>query len=95
MVLLCEAERRLVIVEVVASSGPISPARLTQLQALVQQPAALGYRLRYVTAFPSRRVFRRFVEDIAWGTDVWIANEADRIVHFGTADLDRAGTVQR
>lgn len=93
VVLLCETERRLVIVEVVASSGPISPARLMQLQALVQQPIVLGYRLRYVTAFPSRRVFRRFVEEIAWGTDVWIANESDRLVHFGTSEHNGSGPV--
>jgi hypothetical protein len=83
VVLLCEAERRLVVVEVVASSGPISEARLGQLEQLVQQPLNLGYRPHYVTAFPSRRVFRRFVEDIAWGTQVWIANEAGQVITFG------------
>lgn len=83
VILLCEVERCVVIVEVVASSGPVSTSRLAQLQSLVQQSLALGYRVRYVTAFPSRRVLRRFVEEIAWGTEVWIASEADQIVHFG------------
>ena len=69
----------------VASSGPISTARLHQLQQLVQHAVALGYRPRYVTAFPSRQVFRRFVEDIAWGTQVWIANEAEQVITFGIA----------
>jgi hypothetical protein len=78
-------ERYLVVVEVVASSGPISTARLAQLQHLVHQAQALGYRPRYVSAFPSRRVFRRFVEDIAWSTQAWIANEAEQVIHFGTA----------
>jgi hypothetical protein len=85
VILLCEAERYLVVVEVVASSGPISTARLGQLQALVQQALTLGYRPRYLTAFPSRRLFRRFVEDIAWGTQVWIANEAEQMITFGVA----------
>ena len=83
VILLSETEHCLVIVEVVASSGPISAARLVQFQSLVQQPLALGYGVRYVTAFPSRRVLRRFVEDIAWNTDVWIASEADQIIRFG------------
>ncbi len=83
VILLCEAERRLVVVEVVASSGPISTPRLLQLEQLVQQSCALGYRPRYVTAFPSRRVFRRFVEDIAWGSQVWIASEAEQVIAFG------------
>ncbi|MGE3539176.1 MAG: BsuBI/PstI family type II restriction endonuclease [Candidatus Tectimicrobiota bacterium] len=82
IILLCEAERAVVVIEVVASSGPISAPRLAQLQLLVQQCQALGYRPRYVSAFPSRRVFRRFVEDIAWGTQVWIANEAEHIISF-------------
>jgi len=85
VILLCEMERYLVVVEVVASSGPVSTARLAQLQHLVQQAQALGYRPRYVSAFPSRRVFRRFVEDIAWGSQVWIANEAEQVINFGTA----------
>jgi hypothetical protein len=85
VILLCEAERVLVVVEVVASSGPISAARLGQLQQLVQQSLLLGCRPRYITAFPSRRVFRRFAEDIAWGTQVWIANEADHVITFGAA----------
>jgi hypothetical protein len=83
VILLSEIERCLVVVEVVASSGPISEARLLQLEQLVRQPAILGYRPHYVTAFPSRRVFRRFVEDIAWGTQVWIANEAEQVITFG------------
>lgn len=82
VILLCEAERAVVVIEVVASSGPISAPRLAQLQLLVQQAQALGYRPRYVSAFPSRRIFRRFVEDIAWGTQVWIANEAAHIISF-------------
>jgi hypothetical protein len=83
VILLCEAERWLVVVEVVASSGPVSEARLVQLRQLIQQPLTLGYRSRYITAFPSRRVFRRFVEEIAWGTQVWIANEAEQVIAFG------------
>ena len=86
VILLCEAERRLVVVEVVASSGPISASRLAQLDQLVRQPQALGYRLRYVTAFPNRRIFRRFVEEIAWSTDVWIADEPDGVIRFGCED---------
>ena len=96
VILLCEVERHLVVVEVVASSGPISAARLGQLCQLVQQSATLGYQPRYVTAFPSRRVFRRFVEEIAWGTQVWIANEAEHVITLrqpGAAREDAPGVV--
>ncbi|PON12588.1 hypothetical protein C2W62_38845 [Candidatus Entotheonella serta] len=86
VILLCEAERRLVVVEVVASSGPISASRMAQLDQLVAQPQSLGYRLRYVTAFPNRRILRRFIEEIAWGTDVWVASEPEGVIHFGRED---------
>ena len=86
VILLCEVERRLVVVEVVASSGPISASRMAQLDQLVLQPQALGYRLRYVSAFPNRRILRRFIEDIAWGTDVWVASEPEGVIHFGHED---------
>jgi BsuBI/PstI restriction endonuclease domain/BsuBI/PstI restriction endonuclease HTH domain len=95
VILLCEVARQLVVVEVVASSGPISEARLGQLRQLVQQSVLLGYQPRYVTAFPSRRVFRRFVEDIAWGTRVWIANEAEHIIRFGGEGSDQQGRSRR
>jgi hypothetical protein len=91
VILLDETERCLVVVEVVASSGPISEARLSQLEQLVQRSLELGYRPRYVTAFPSRRVFRRFVEDIAWGTQVWITHEAGQVITFGAARNHTAG----
>ena len=38
VILLCEAERHLVVVEVVASSGPISAARLVQLRSWCNSP---------------------------------------------------------
>jgi hypothetical protein len=34
--------------------------------------------------FLSRRIFRCFAEEIAWGTQVWIANEAAHLITFGS-----------
>jgi hypothetical protein len=75
-------ENRLLVVEAVTSTGPITPARLEQLRELVRGPAKLGIRIEYLTAFPTRKVFRRFVEVIAWGTSVWISAEPSNLVHF-------------
>jgi hypothetical protein len=83
VIVVSDVERCLVVVEVVASSGPISPARLMQLEQLVQRSVALGYRPRYLTALPSRRLLRRFVEEIAWGTQAWIADEPGQVIAFG------------
>ena len=36
----------------------------------------------YVTAFLNRPKFRQFISDIAWETEVWIADNPDHLVHF-------------
>ena len=36
----------------------------------------------YVTAFPDRAEFRKNAADIAWETEVWIADNPDHMVHF-------------
>jgi len=81
-------EQTLIVVEAAISSGPITPGRLAQLQVLTIGPASLGLRTTYVSAFPSRRAFRQFVEDIAWGSSVWIADEPYNIIHFVALSAD-------
>jgi type II restriction enzyme len=82
VVIYSSEEKRLLIVEAVASSGPIDAVRLAQLRAFCQGPDRLGVRLEFLTAFPSRKELRRFVEEIAWGTGVWIADEPWNLIHF-------------
>lgn len=82
VILYSEPESHLVIVEVVISSGHINSIRLEQLHKFTKGPRKLGVKVSYVSAFPSRAVFRRFVEEIAWGSSVWIENEPNNIVHF-------------
>jgi len=82
VILFSEPESHLVIVEAVTSSGPVNPIRLEQLHKFTKGPRKLGIKVSYVSAFPSRAVFRRFVEEIAWGSSTWIGNEPNNIVHF-------------
>jgi hypothetical protein len=77
-------EKRLLVVEAVTSTGPISTARLEQLLVLCRGPVQLGVRIELMTAFPSRKDLRRFIEEIAWGTRVWIAEEPANVIHFAT-----------
>jgi len=69
----------LFLIEAVHSSGPISEIRLLQLQKLVEKCKA---EIVYVTAFQNRSKFRQFIADIAWETEVWIADNPDHLVHF-------------
>jgi type II restriction enzyme len=82
VIILSESECRLVIAEAVTSSGPINAIRFEQLERFTKGPQKLGYKISYVTAFPSRHVFRRFVEEIVWGSSVWISSEPNNIIHF-------------
>lgn len=69
----------LYLIEAVHSSGPISELRLLQLQKLTKKCKA---EIIYVTAFLTRAKFRQFMPDIAWETEVWIADNPDHLIHF-------------
>ena len=69
----------LYLIEAVHSSGPISEIRFLQLQKLTKGCKA---DIVYVTAFLDRLRFRQFIADIAWETEVWIADNPDHLVHF-------------
>ena len=69
----------LYLIEAVHSSGPISEVRLLQLQKLTQNCTA---DIVYVTAFLTKQKFRQFITEIAWETEVWIADNLDHLVHF-------------
>lgn len=69
----------LFLIEAVHSSGPISAERMIVLQPFVENCSA---PIVYVTAFLDRATFRKFLPDIAWETEVWIASEPDHMIHF-------------
>ncbi|MDJ0729829.1 MAG: BsuBI/PstI family type II restriction endonuclease [Crocosphaera sp.] len=36
----------------------------------------------FVTAFLDKKTFRKFVSEIAWEIEVWIAQSPDHLIHF-------------
>ena len=36
----------------------------------------------YVTAFPTRRIACKYMPEIAWETEVWIADAPSHLTHF-------------
>ncbi|MBN8869663.1 MAG: hypothetical protein J0H66_07265 [Solirubrobacterales bacterium] len=69
------------VVEAVTSFGPLNAYRHVELRKLLAEVNAEG--VIYVTAFPSRdKVFRQYVPEISWETEVWIASEPDHLIHF-------------
>jgi hypothetical protein len=69
----------LFLIEAVHSSGPISPVRLMELKRLAKNCSA---EIIFITAFLNRDTFRKFSPEIAWETEVWIADAPDHMVHF-------------
>jgi hypothetical protein len=69
----------LYVIEAVHSANPIDPMRKRTLEQLLSKCSA---ELIFVTAFLDRNSFRKFVVDIAWETEVWIADNPDHLIHF-------------
>ncbi|RSQ42265.1 restriction endonuclease [Acinetobacter baumannii] len=69
----------LFLIEAVTSHGPVSPKRWLELEAALST-CTVGKV--YVTAFPHRAEFRKNAADIAWETEVWIADNPDHMIHF-------------
>ena len=74
-----EKREWLFLIEAVTSHGPVSPKRWVELEDAFKN-CKVG--LVYVTAFPDRAEFRKNAADIAWETEVWIADNPDHMIHF-------------
>ncbi len=69
----------LVLVESVTSHGPVDGKRHAELARLFAGSSA---GLVYVTAFPNRVIMGRYLGDIAWETEVWVADAPSHLIHF-------------
>lgn len=67
------------LIEAVYSSGPMTEARVAKLRVLLKDCPCDKI---YVTAFANRKKFQGLVSQIAWESEVWIADEPDHMVHF-------------
>ena len=69
----------LLLVESVTSHGPVDSKRHEELARLFDE-ATPG--LVYVTAFPNRSTMARYLPEIAWETEVWVADAPSHLIHF-------------
>jgi BsuBI/PstI restriction endonuclease domain/BsuBI/PstI restriction endonuclease HTH domain len=69
----------LLLVESVTSHGPVDAKRQAELTSLFQSSSA---GLVYVTAFPTRAVMSKYLSEIAWETEVWVADAPTHLIHF-------------
>lgn len=82
VVLYYQERKWLLLVESVTSHGPVDGKRHDELARLFAGSKA---GLVYVTAFPSRAVMMRYLGEIAWETEVWVADAPSHLIHFNGA----------
>ena len=69
----------LVLIEAVTSHGPVNPKRRQELKASFSGSTA---GLVFVTAFLDRKAMLKYLNDISWETEVWIAESPTHLIHF-------------
>lgn len=74
-----EKNHWLFLIEAATSHGPVDHKRKIELSSLFDQ---LGLGLVFVSAFPDKSIMNRFLGDIAWETEVWIASDPTHLIHF-------------
>ena len=74
-----EEKNWLVLIESVTSHGPVDSKRYIELSELFTSVHADKV---FISAFPDKRTFARFAPDVAWETEVWVADNPTHMVHF-------------
>lgn len=79
VVLYYPAKNWLLLVEAVTSHGPVDGKRRSELAKLFSRCTA---GVVYVTAFPTRAEMARYLGEISWETEVWVAEAPTHMIHF-------------
>ena len=79
IVLYQEENNWIYFIEAVASCGPMSPKRVVELEEMTKN---VNSGIIYVTAFPDIKMYTRFAKQLAWETEVWLADEPDHLIHL-------------
>lgn len=66
-------------IEAVTSVGPMSQARVNDIEEMT---ANVSSGKIYITAFPDFKTFKKFSEELAWETEVWISDMPDHMIHL-------------
>lgn len=79
VVLYKEDEDWIYFIEAVTSVGPMSQARVNDIEEMT---ANVSSGKIYITAFPDFKTFKKFSEELAWETEVWISDMPDHMIHL-------------
>ena len=79
VVLYREDENWIYFVESVTSVGPMDPKRILEITEMTKDVTAGKI---FVTAFLDFKTYKRFAEELAWETEVWIAEMPEHMIHL-------------
>ncbi len=74
-----QANNIVFLIEAVYSSGAMSETRVSKLKESLKLCKCEPI---FVTAFPNKKLFQRFASEIAWESEVWIADTPEHMIHF-------------
>lgn len=69
----------LCLIEAVTSHGPITPKRQIELEEVLKN---CKVKKIYVSVFPDFHQLKRHIDNVAWETEIWIADRPDHMIHF-------------
>lgn len=79
VILYCEDKNWIYFIEAVTSTGPMDYKRIGEINQLTEHVNAGKI---FITAFLDFRTFKKFAADLAWDSEVWIADNPDHLIHF-------------
>lgn len=79
VVLYREDKNWIYFVESVTSVGPMDPKRILEITEMTQGVTAGKI---FVTAFLDFKTYKKFSEELAWETEVWIAEMPEHMIHL-------------
>lgn len=66
-------------IESVTSVGPMDPKRVLEITEMTRDVKAGKI---FVTAFLDFKTYKKFSEELAWETEVWIAEMPEHMIHL-------------
>jgi len=75
----CKEKNLLFLIEAVHSAGPMDEIRVMKLKKQMENCTATPI---FITTFLNKKEFRKWVTDIAWESEVWIADTPEHMIHF-------------
>ena len=79
VVLYSEEDDWIYFIEAVTSVGPMNQKRVNEINNMTEE---VDSGKIFVTAFLDMKDFKKFSEEIAWETEIWVASFPDHMIHM-------------